>query len=642
MNDRPFTLQPRSVEQRGPQSFSEFIQRVNAEPGGFRSLDLAEISREVEARRNNADRDEDLDMAAAASEAESDDAETKDVIAAREELLRTIHLTHQTGMLALDFVSLLLSKENPAQAVATLSPVLRDMVGVGTLGATVLDAPTALTQSRVPDNKMVAIGKRLMDLNKAADTALAASKRLQQEIGSETKYWSQVMAVQENGWRTFRLPHEPNTMAVKFGFSNAGPEFKANSVAPMRREKDGSVRLEHGKLGGGSKRLRVSILDNDVVVGRSSLPRPLPPDAPLEDRVKEARDTIFAEELWHEISRDARTLLSRGFRIGKSAITYALDERHTVSIELVSLNEDEGSAPEQPGSQDAMAESLYISLCLLLSHAHRANEQRRSEPGGVRRNPRAYSLLSSLLSYYEYDKTVQRCTQSVAAYTRVLRSAGLDASVVITEPPLSPLPGAPASTSLAAVLLKPPTVQYDLTITPDARVQVLLRPSPLHGSDFSVTCPPPAQPGSKNPLASPPQPPTDEYVRIEDLLWFLYSSVPRALTAHYKAVLSGSNPAVGDSGGAAQDGKPDRPSWAISADEKALVDFDTGKCGIEFDFGPNPSTGRLELSARGDLIEDGKKAHREWIWPGHEEGLGAVVKRVLEEMQPRQVKIEAF
>lgn len=636
MNDKPFTLQPRSVEQRGPQSISEFIQRVNAEPGGFRALNSAEISREIEARKNNVNRDEDLDMGVAPSEAESDEAETKDVIAAREELLRTIHLTHQTGMFALDFISLLLSKENPAQAVATFSPGLRDMVGIGTLGATVLEAPTALAQSRVPDNKMVAIGKRLMDLNKAADTALAASKRLQQEIGAETKYWSEVMAVQENGWRTFRLPHERNTMAVKFGFSNAGPEFKANSVAPMRREKDGSVRLEHGKMGGGSKRLRVSILEKGVVVGRSSLPQPLSPKAPLQDRVKEARDTIFAQELWHEINRDGRTLLNRGFRIGKSDITYALDETRTVSIQLVALGQEEEPASEQPGAQDAMAESLYFGLCLLLSHSHRANEQRRAEPSGTKRTPQAYSILSSLLSYYEYDKTIQRCLESLATLTKVLRSAGLDASVVMTEPPLSPLPGAPASTALAAVLLRPPVVHYDLTITAESPLRILLKPSPHHGTDFSVLCLPPPQPSAQNLLAISCQPATEGYFRLEELLWYLRSAVPRALTGHYKAVLRELNP-VANGGADAQNGPSDLSDWGVPVGESALVDRDTGEFGVTFEFDHNSSTGALELTLKAKFLENGKKVQREWIWPGSEERLDVVVRQVLEKVNQKGV-----
>ena len=630
MSDRPFTLQPRPAPSRGPQSIAEFIQRVNAEPGGFRALNEGDLKREIEAnaRQNDDNRDDDVEMEGAASEAESDVSEAKDVTAAREELLRTIHLTHQTSMFALDFVSLLVSKENPAQAVTTFSPGLRDMVGIGTLGATLLETPTVLTQSRVPDNKMVAIGKRLMDLNKAADAALAASKRLQREIGSETKYWSEVLAVSEAGWQTFRLPHEPQTMGVKFGFNNAAPEFKANSIAPMRRSDDGSVRLDHGKMGGGSKRLQVSVLENGVVVGKSSLPRPLPANAPLQDRVKESRDTIFAQELWHEINREGRTLVGRGVRLEKSAVTYATDPTRTISVQLVALDEAYGPGDDQQGSQNAVAESLCITMGILLSHAHRANEQRRSEPGANRGPPRAYSILSPLISYYAYDKTVQNCVQSLAAFIQVLRTAGLDSSVTVKEPPLNALPGAPASTALAAALLRSPIVQFDLTITPQSRLRILLKPSQLYGTVFSVACLPPPEPGLRNPLVGLSAPGADEYDRISELLWYLHWTVPRALTAHYKTVVLKELIKPRDVNGSSS-GSPNPPTWAVDASNRGIVDYDTGGYGVHFEFDPNPDTGSLELTVKGDFVEEGKDVHQEWVWPGAGEDLDSVVRQVL-------------
>ncbi|KAL2023560.1 hypothetical protein VTK56DRAFT_2168 [Thermocarpiscus australiensis] len=638
MNDRPFSLQPRPAPRRGPQSIAEFIQRINAEPGGFRGLNSAELRRQIEARQNEADRDDDdVDMIGGpASEADSEVAETKDITVARDELLRAIHQTHQTSMFALDFVSLLLSKENPAQAVATFSPGLRDMVGVGTLGATMLEAPTALSQSRVPDNMMVAIGKRLMDLNKAADAALAASKRLQQEISAETKYWSEVLAVSEDGWRTFRLPHEPHTMGVKFGFSNAAPEFKANSIAPLRRAEDGFVKLEHGRMGGGSKRLQVSILENGVVVGRSSLPRPLPADAPLQDRVKESRDTIFAQELWHEINREGRTLLTRNVRLEKSAVTYKMDATRTISLQLASLGEADPPGVEQPGPQDALAESLCIALRLLLSSAHRTNEQKRAEPNVNRVPAPAYSILAPIISYYEYDRSIELCAQSLAAFANILRSAGLNSSVAMKEPPLSPSPGTPASEALSALLLKPPTVQFDLAITSASRLRIILKPSQSYGTVFSAFCLPPPQPGPhNNPLATLCPPGADEYDRPQELFWYLYRAVPRALTAHYKTTVLREllNRAAAGTTDDSQ-GRPP-PKWAVHASNKGLVDYDTGEYGVHFDFDANPATGHPELRVTGDFVEDGNKVHREWTWPppdGQEGGkanLEAIVRHVL-------------
>jgi mediator of RNA polymerase II transcription subunit 17 len=649
MHDPPFTLRPRSTQRQGPQSISEFIQRANAEPSGFRSLDAAELRRQVEAQRNGAaaDADHDADVTADSSDTESDTADTKDIAAAREDLLRAIHQTSQTSMFALDFISLLLSKENPAQAVATLNPELRNMVGIGTLGATMLDAPTALSQSRVPDNKMVAIGKRLMDLNKAADTALAASKRLQREIGSETRYWSEVLGVGEAGWQTYRLPHEPQTLGVKFGFSNTSPAFKNSGIAPLRRAKDGPVQLEHGAMSGGSKRLQVRILENGAVVGRSSLPQPIAPDAPLQDRVKEARDTVFAQELWHEINREGRIELDSTVRVSESTVSYDLDATRSISLQLVTPGEEEATASEHPGVQDAVANELCIIISLLLSNAHRTNALKRSEPSTAKGGVPPYFLLRPLITHYAYRQSVQKCAQSMAALISVLRSAGVSSSVVMKEPALPPLQGTrtPPSTALANFLLYPRPCQFDLTITPASRLRILLKPTRLADTVYSLSFLPPLPhqpvPSPVNPLETLCPPGSEDFTDMDDLLAYLHGTVSYALATAYcdlTMALPGQQPPNGDvDGGGGDEKQNDEPVWTVATNLKGIVDFDTvGQYGVRFDFGRNKETGDLEMTLQGGFMEggeedgeDGKKVNRTWTWPGAEETLGLAVKRVM-------------
>ncbi|KAK3902297.1 subunit 17 of mediator complex-domain-containing protein [Staphylotrichum tortipilum] len=643
MGDQPFTLQPRSAQRRGPQSITDFVQRINAQPGGFRALSSADIQRRIDTGRDDGP-DTDVDMTGDA-DARDDDAESdaspddaNDVAAAREELLRAIHQTSQTSMFALDFVSLLLSKETPATAVTTFSPGLRDMVGIGTLGATMLDAPTTLAQSRVPDNKMVAIGKRLMDLNKAADTALAASKRLQREIGSETRYWSEVLGVSEAGWQTFRLPHEPHTLAVQFGFPNTAPELKDSGVGPMRRAKDGSVRLEHGRMGGGSERLQVRILENGVVVGRSSPPRRLPLDARLEDRVKESRDTAFAQELFHEISREGRNKLDRFIRMGDSAAAYALDATTTISIRLVGPSEEEAAIPPTP--QDTVANELCTILCLLLSNAHRANDLRRSEPAAAKGQTPTYFILTPLVSYYKYDRAVQRCAQSLASLVATLRSAGLSASVTMKEPALTPPPPPmPASTALATLLLRPPMAQFDLSITRSARMRILLRSAPLAGAIFSVSLLPaqqpqqqqqqkPPAPAATNPLVILDLPASEEYTDLDSLLAYVHGTVPRVIASAFSELVAGPKAPVVPS----TDNSEGRGSmWTMVADNTGIVDWETGgDYGVQFGLQTDAETGQARLTAEGAFGgEAGKTVQRVWTWPGAGETLGAVVERVL-------------
>ncbi|KAJ4298725.1 RNA polymerase II mediator complex subunit [Collariella sp. IMI 366227] len=616
MNDRPFSLQPRQTQRGGPQATGEFIQRANAEGGdGFRGLSLANLRHENSVQHNGGqatDSDHDVDMTGDASEADPEVVETKDIVAARDEILHAIHQTHQASMFALDSVSLLLSKENPAQAVTTFSPGLRDMVGIGTLGATVLETPTALAQSRVPDQKLVSIGKRLMDLNKAADTALAASKRFQQEIGLETKYWSEVLAVNESGWHAFRLPNEPHTMGVKFGFSNAAPEFKANSIAPMRRAANGSVKLEHGKMASGSKRLQVHILENDVVVGRSTLPPPLAADAPLQDRVRESRDTIFAQELWQVINREANSLHEYGVRSQKSVVSYDMDASRTVSLQLVDLGDEEAAAASYHGSHDAEANSLCTTLSLMLSSAHRATEQKRSTPRSAPKGAApSYSVLTPLISYYQHNKAVQQCAKALAEYLAVLRAAGLPATVTMTETPFNPTSSFSStvspSTALATVLLKPPTVHFDITITPASasRLRILLNPIARSRAIYSVTCPPPPYPGPnvENPLATLNPPALTDYANLGSMLKYIYNCVPTALAAAYLRSINSNTANNKGSSNVAQSSKQ-REKWVMASSKKGVVHFLTGEYGVHFGFGPDPSTGQLRLTLTGDFVEE--------------------------------------
>lgn len=121
-------------------------------------------------------------------------------------------------MLTLDSLSLLLSKQNPTTASLTLSQQLRDMVGIGTLGADKLNEPNT-NEARTKALEEVAIGWTLLEINKTRDAAEDATSLLEREVEIESRYWEDVMAVKKAGWSTCRVPHERHTLGVRFGFS---------------------------------------------------------------------------------------------------------------------------------------------------------------------------------------------------------------------------------------------------------------------------------------------------------------------------------------------------------------------------------------------------------------------------------------
>ena len=129
---------------------------------------------------------------------------------------------------ALDFVSLLLTKDLPVQASATINPALREAVPMGSLGADKLSA-SRYTDVEKLDNKQVAKAWKVQSLNKTVDTILESATRLEKEIEKETKYWEQILYVSDAGWALCRLPNEKHTLGVRFGFAE-GIFFHRGSV----------------------------------------------------------------------------------------------------------------------------------------------------------------------------------------------------------------------------------------------------------------------------------------------------------------------------------------------------------------------------------------------------------------------------
>lgn len=255
-DDPPLSLRPQPVDDKKPKNLAEFIVRVNARPDGFRALSEKKLREEIGKRNSEQTRGDDVtvvagkdvEMADADADAGDEDDQTdeqgeeetaaQDPNEARMEVLKNIEyvqtssshsptrktLTYppsiagNTALLTLDFLSLLLSKQNPTQASATLSQGLRDLVGIGTMGADRLDESN-ITDSKVRDQEEIAIGWTLMETNKACEAAEAAREFLDREMTAEGRFWEEVVAVQKSGWSVSRVPQERHSLGVRFGFS---------------------------------------------------------------------------------------------------------------------------------------------------------------------------------------------------------------------------------------------------------------------------------------------------------------------------------------------------------------------------------------------------------------------------------------
>jgi mediator of RNA polymerase II transcription subunit 17, fungi type len=136
------------------------------------------------------------------------------------------------AMLTMDSLSLLLSKQNPTTAGVTLSQHLRDLVGIGTMGADRLESSN-LTPDKVRDRDSIATGWTLLEINQTRDAADEAARFLRKEIRAEGRYWEEVMTVHKEGWSICKMPQERHTLGVRFGFSEG--TFVSGMLGEPRR-----------------------------------------------------------------------------------------------------------------------------------------------------------------------------------------------------------------------------------------------------------------------------------------------------------------------------------------------------------------------------------------------------------------------
>jgi mediator of RNA polymerase II transcription subunit 17 len=131
--------------------------------------------------------------------------------------LTIVRQAHMETMFAVDFVSLLLSKDTPRQAETSMSPFLKQIAPLGSLNAEIVNPPPK-PDSLTKDVSAVSRGWRIQNFNGAANKLLQAASRLETEVASETRYWNEVLTVKEKGWKISRLPRERQALGVQYGF----------------------------------------------------------------------------------------------------------------------------------------------------------------------------------------------------------------------------------------------------------------------------------------------------------------------------------------------------------------------------------------------------------------------------------------
>ncbi|KAF2860323.1 hypothetical protein K470DRAFT_217417 [Piedraia hortae CBS 480.64] len=384
-----FTFRPWARQADNSQSLKDVLAQAGVERGPFRLITEASLRAEIE--------EGDSPISSSASEdTEQDDGESDgkpatvaELIQARTELLDHVQVAHNDALMALDFISWL-SSRNIVGAEHSMSPALKDQVPVKTLGFDLWERMPVDKAREAQDNN-IAENTRVEGLQNVADGLLAAAQRLQQNVREETSYWQQVLPVSEKGWNVCRLPGTRHQLGVTFGFSESLLAFSRKGFAAFVVGKDGNVTLAKG-VGSKPKALRVSIVKNQETVATSRMPSKVDDETTLEDRIRHARDSLFDEELYHELMREGQTVYSLGVRVLSRRIILPADPDTKTEVKFELLPVDEAFDETTSIEDAAMAQGIATCARLLLSQAHRKRLYKRSQPAKPKSAEKAETL----------------------------------------------------------------------------------------------------------------------------------------------------------------------------------------------------------------------------------------------------------
>lgn len=336
-------------------------------------------------------------------------------------------------MFALDFISLLLSKHTPRQTETSMSAFLKQAVPMGSLNTDVIKTPQK-SESAKRDIKTVSRGWKLESFNAAANKLLKSAARLKGEVAAETKYWEEVLAVKDKGWKVCRIPREKQVLGVQYGFlegtfaipakrkgqfaysasSTATPTFRDRGLAALRRADDGSLVLDKGISPSKPRAVRVRVKQDDRITGCFVLSQLASVEGDsIESRILQARDTLYEEELFYELNREARVMASHGVTTLHNLIQFEISEGLYIMFDLVDLDElsDQADSETRTHEHDILAEAVAHALRILLAYSHRQNLRRRTQippPLTPKKRPvPEYPLLRPIAAYLQHSHHVR-------------------------------------------------------------------------------------------------------------------------------------------------------------------------------------------------------------------------------------------
>ncbi|KAF1933072.1 uncharacterized protein M421DRAFT_1633 [Didymella exigua CBS 183.55] len=425
------------------------IEQLAAERGHLRNITEQSLQAEIDAGKDA------LDDAKDSSEGGDEEKKPLTFEERRDEIIKmqwemSTHLEFArfSAANALDLISLVLSADPNKRAPSSFSQTFRTEgldkgLPFGSMGLAredhKFDVVRAPEQQRRDEQQkrqdLVAKAARLEALDAATDEILKAAKNLEKEVRKETKYWQEIVSISDKGWPIHRTRSDklPAPFAVRYGFPEASPHFKARGSAPLRMDNDGGIVLDPN-LALKPKTLRIRVIEGGEITGSSQRPVETTGEGlAVEKSIRLARDSLLEEELFHEMGLETRQLLPYGVRLRDSVITVDAPGTDTsVRQLLIDCIPREDKIPERKDhTYDWLAQATAEALRLLLTHEHSMRLYRRTQlpPPLTSRQPEKKSppLLRTLLAMLHHLHNVDSLFSYLSTVSNTLSSAGLEA-----------------------------------------------------------------------------------------------------------------------------------------------------------------------------------------------------------------------
>lgn len=291
----------------------------------------------------------------------------------------------------------------------------------------------------------------------------------------------------------------------------AAPEFRDRGLAALRRDEEGNINLDQGIRSLEPQALRVRVERKGIIVASAiSNAEDTTGEESVDKLLLQARNSIYDEELHHELHREARTLVNQGVRCIGDVIHLPYENDKQILLDLVSYSDAVELSEEGAQDDSIVARAVALAARLLLSHAHRKNLRRRSQPPPplTERRPSkpTYLILRLILSHLQHRSRIASMRDFLSGIRKSLAAAGLsfeynEAASMSGDLPEIPAIVAKTGIPFAEVLgnsLSAPSQSRITLVLPSQSTNIVINvrthlSAPHYGTDYPVTiesCPP--------------------------------------------------------------------------------------------------------------------------------------------------------